>query len=227
MSRLIVNQIQGDAVNKEIEIPTGHTVKVVGTLDTTSATVSRTVGSGEIIEHLTAPCDGRTVTGIERSYTWPTVSARYTSSSTSYATIPGSEISYTAPAGTKKILYDFYFKFGDRGYGGISHWTFQIGSTTVDSRRGRRTQSFSYENNNQHAEIMNHMSWVIEKATSDDINNLKLANLETAVTYKLLARNYNTSYMFETHKNTWWNGGGASGDDQQIVIPTLSMTAVG
>ena len=31
MSRLIVNQIQGDAVSKEIEIPTGHKLKAVDT----------------------------------------------------------------------------------------------------------------------------------------------------------------------------------------------------
>ena len=31
MSRLIVNQIQGDAVSKQIEIPTGHKLKVPGT----------------------------------------------------------------------------------------------------------------------------------------------------------------------------------------------------
>jgi len=225
MSRLIVNQIQGDAVSKEIEIPTGHTVKVEGVLDTTSAT--RTVGNGEIIEQLTAPCDGRTVTGIERSYTWPNVTGRYTSSSTSYADLPGSSISYTAPAGTKKVIYDFYFKFGDRGYGGISHHEFHLAGSAVTSRRGRRTLTFSYDNNNQHAELMIHMNYVIEKAASDDVDNLKLANLETANTYKIRSRNYDGGYMFEAHKNTWWNGTGASGDDQQIVVPTLTMTAIG
>lgn len=224
MSRLIVNQIQGDAVSKEIEIPSGHTVKVEGVLDTTSAT--RTVGSGEIIEHLSAPCDGRTVTGIERSYTWPNVTARYTTSSTSFADLPGSSISYTAPAGTKKVIYDFYFKFGDRGYGGISHFEFHLAGSAVTSRRGRRTLTFTYDTNN-HGEMMTHMNYVIEKASSDDVDNLKLANLETANTYKIRSRNYDTSYMFEAHRNSWWNGASASGDDQQIALPTLTMTAIG
>ena len=43
MSRLVVNQIQGDAVSKEIEIPSGHKLKAPGT---PIQIVTATTGSG-------------------------------------------------------------------------------------------------------------------------------------------------------------------------------------
>ena len=46
MSRLIVNQIQGDAVNKEIEIPTGHKLKAPGT---PVQIVTATTGTGTAV----------------------------------------------------------------------------------------------------------------------------------------------------------------------------------
>ena len=179
--------------------------------------------TGQVLEIISGLCDGRTVQGKNGTFTLPNAGNYWQSTSTTYQDIPGSSFSYTPPTGTKTVIYDWTVDFGDRGYGGISHYKFFIDSTEVTL--ARRTLSFSYESgNNQHGQLTIPFKYTINIGT-DDVPNGKVGTWTSDKTMKIMMRNYSGSYMTEFHHNTWWDGSGASGTNKYSV-PILTVTAM-
>ena len=74
----------------------------------TSTTVpsSSISGGGIVKEQLAMICDGQNYTVSSGTYTPTNVTAAQ-ALTTSYATVTGSELSYTPPSGTTCVVYDF------------------------------------------------------------------------------------------------------------------------
>ena len=177
-------------------------------------------GAGSVLQEIHGFCDGRTVSGITFSNVTATQAL-----TTSHADITGSEISYTPPTGTKTVVYTFSFNFHSDGLSGISHYKLLIDSTEVTL--ARRTIASAYDGNH-HATLMMNFEYPIlidSTLASDDIANGKLKSWTGAKTLKMQAREYSGSYQATIHKNNWWDGAGASGQDA-IGMPTISLKAI-
>ena len=48
----------------------------------------------------------------------------------------------------------------------------------------------------------------------------------SAKTIRVRFRNYNSSYTHSLHRNTYWNGSGASGSSQAPIKPTFYIQAI-
>ena len=86
--------------------------------------------SNNILEYLSAPADGRSVTVSSGTYTFQNVTAEQ-GLTTSYAAITGSSIDYVPPAGTKYVYYEFNCKIESTSRGGISGYIVRFNGTSV------------------------------------------------------------------------------------------------
>lgn len=175
---------------------------------------------GTVLQEIYGFCDGRTVSGI----TFGDVDS-VQGLTTSYADITGSTVAYTPPTGTKTVVYTFSFNFHTDAYSGISHYKLLIDSTEVTL--ARRTLASAYDGNHQ-ATLKMYFDYPIlidSSIAADDIANAKLKSWTSAKTIKMQGREYSSSYQASLHKNSWWDGTGASGTNN-VSIPTLSIKAI-
>lgn len=180
------------------------------------------IQAGNTIECLSGLCDGRTQTVQSGTYTFPNVTTTQ-NMSTSYATITGSEFTYTPPAGTTRVHYKFKFLFEDESYGGISHHKFFIDNVEVTN--ARTCLAFQYSTSS-HANMYVEHEWIIDcNASADNAANGSFTSWTTPKTMKWMGRDYSGSYQFRAHLNTWWDGTGASGTDL-FRVPQISITAI-
>ena len=177
-------------------------------------------GAGSVLQEIYGFCDGRTVAGI----TFPNVTA-VQALTTTHTDLTGTNITYTPPAGTKTVVYTVTLAWHSDDYSGISHFKFLIDSTEVTL--ARRTISASYEANHQPTFrlVFDYPILIDSTLASDDIANGKLKSWTGAKTLKMQAREYSGSYEATIHKNNWWDGAGASGQDN-IGMPTISLKAI-
>ena len=175
---------------------------------------------GTVLQEIYGFCDGRTVSGV----TFPDVTATQ-ALTTTHTDLTGSNITYTPPAGTTTVVYTFTFVFHSDEYSGISHYKLLIDSTEVVL--GRRTLASGYDSNHHATLRMNFDYPILIDSTlaSDDIANGKLKSWTSPRTLKMQAREYSGSYEATIHKNSWWDGAGASGDSV-IGTPTISLKAI-
>ena len=175
---------------------------------------------GSVLECISGPCNGSSVTVGSGTYTMPNVTGTQTLSTT-YTDITGSSISYTPPAGTKRVYYELYLTLSSIGYSGISHYKFFVDGT--EATDARRTEAYSYDGNTQ-GNLAVSLKWSIEVGGTADTDTPVLSSWTTAKTLKWQARNYDTAYKMELHRNHWWDGAGASGGDLWAA-PVLTITA--
>jgi len=182
------------------------------------------VSPGGILEYLTSPCNGRTITGISGSYTWPNVTSTQ-ALTTTYEDVTGSSISYTPPAGTKTVLYRFVWQIDVTANSGISHYKFRLdGTEVIPAYRSLAPGEYV---TNQHHNANEIFEWAIQcDADADDKANGKLASWTVPKNLKLEAREYSSTYQQELHKNTWRDAAGASAP-YILAVPTLTIIATG
>lgn len=175
---------------------------------------------GTVLQEIYGFCDGRTVSGV----TFPNVTANQ-ALTTTHTDLTGSNITYTPPAGTTTVVYTFTFNFHSDALSGISHYKLLIDSTEVVL--GRRTLASAYDGNHHATLRMNFDYPILIDSTlaSDDIANAKLKSWTGARTIKMQGREYSGSYQATVHKNSWWDGAGASGDSV-VGTPTISLKAI-
>jgi hypothetical protein len=65
---------------------------------------------GQIIEYLSSPCDGSSVTVGSGTYTFQNVTGVQTGTD-SYVDITGSSLAYTPPTGTTRVKYIFEYNW--------------------------------------------------------------------------------------------------------------------
>ena len=175
---------------------------------------------GTVLQEIYGFCDGRTVSGI----TFPNVTA-VQPLTTTHTDLTGTNITYTPPTGTTTVVYTVTWAWHSDEYSGISHFKFLIDSTEVTL--ARRTIASAYDSNHQAT-----FRWVFDypilidsTLASDDIANGKLKSWTSPRTLKMQGREYSGGYEANVHKNNWWDGAGASGQDA-IGMPTISLKAI-
>ena len=179
---------------------------------------------GEIIETISSSCDGSTVVVRSGSYVMANVTAVQNGTNT-FTTITGSSISYTPPAGTKRVHYRFWYHFDVTENSGISNHILQIDGTEVYP--SANTISSNYASTNwHHAGFPVSVEYTINcDADSDDANNGKFTSWTSPKTLRVQYREHSGSYESRLHYNTWWAGSSASAN-YQIMKPHLTIQAI-
>jgi len=214
-----------DALSFNVNATEAMSIASNGDITTAGSITPGTYKPGEIIETIACMCDGSTVTVQSGSYTITDVTAAQ-ASTTSYAVMNGSSISYTPPAGTKRVLYRYNFKFDSTGYSSISHFKFQIDGTDVVP--ASRQYSSNYASTNwHHANLELGIEWVIDcDAASNDAANGKFTSWTSPKTLRGLFREYGGGYSATLHNNVWWDGTSASGGYAAPIKPFLYIQAI-
>lgn len=185
---------------------------------TTASGLSRPRGS--VIEEVSGICDGRTVISESGVYTMPNVTA-VLNLTTSYQALTGSELTYFAPVGTKRVKYQLEVKLKASGYSGISHYKLFVDD--VEVTKFRTTRNYSYSSSNQ-GNLYESFVWVFDCDGTADAATGTFDGWVGGKTIRMTAREYNSSYQMQLHNNTWWDGSGASGTEQ-LGEPILTITA--
>ena len=214
-----------DALSFNVNATEAMSIASNGDITTAGSITPGTYKPGEIIETIACMCDGSTVTVQSGSYTITNVTAAQ-ASTTSYAVMNGSSISYTPPAGTKRVLYRYNFKFDSTGYSSISHFKFQIDGTDVVP--ASRQYSSNYASTNwHHANLELGIEWVIDcDAASNDAANGKFTSWTSPKTLRGVFREYGGGYSATLHNNVWWDGTSASGGYAAPIKPFLYIQAI-
>jgi len=175
---------------------------------------------GSIIEEVSGICDGRIVRAESGVYAMPNVTA-VLNLTTSYQALTGSELTYFAPAGTKRVKYQLEVKLKATGYSGISHYKLFVDD--VEVTKFRTTRNYSYSSSNQ-GNLYESFVWVFDCDGTADADTGTFSEWIGGKTIRMTAREYNSSYQMQLHNNSWWDGTGASGVEQ-LGEPILTITA--
>ena len=171
---------------------------------------------GGVIETLTGMCNGQTVVGKSGSYTWPNVTAYQSVTSTTYADLDGSEITYTPPAGATKVVYKVTLHSCQLDAGPILHYKFYIDSDEVSLARNTCRIGTS-------TEVISVFEYVIEIGGVADSATGRLASWTTPKTLKRQVRCYSTSYRGLVNAFLRWDGVDTT---FHFVTPSLTITAI-
>jgi len=168
---------------------------------------------GQVIEYLTSPCDGSSVTVGSGTYTFPNVTA-VTASVLTYTDVTGSNIAYTPPAGTSRVVYDFQYAMRWDSDHAISHWKFFIDANEVTYARFSRS--------GRYPEDRYSFVWTIAIGGSANTNTGRQATWTTAKTLKMQWRSYAAANARGVHGTTYWDGAGST----QFSMPVLTIIAI-
>ena len=202
---------------------TGATIQA----DVTGQLTNTGTQTGQILETIACMCDGRTVTVPSGSYTIANVTTAQ-ASTTTLATAIGSEISYTPPAGTKTLVYNYEFQFDVTANSGLSHFHTQVDGTKVLA--SARSFSSNYASTNwNHAQMRFSAGYTFDlNAGNTDVaqGKFQTGTWTSAKTIRGQFRQYNSNYTISLHRNQHWNGNNASGTNQAPIKPTLYIQAL-
>ena len=174
-------------------------------------------GPGKIIEMLTGTCDGRTVVGVSGSYTWPNGTQHIPN--TTFVDMNGSVISYTPPAGTNVVKYEFNFQAGYYATNApLYHMKFLFDGTEVE--HAKMSQYMYYDDRK------NYVVALSLNNDTPDITDGRIGTWNTAKEMKIQIRSYTASYRPDVNSTNYWLGP-SSGVERQHVKPTLTITAIG
>ena len=175
--------------------------------------VSADLGKGQVLEVLSSPCDGSTVSVGSGNYTFENVTAAQVLS-TSYADVTGSSIAYTPPSGTSSVIYNFNFHQSRRDTAVFSSFRFYIDSDEVVYARKQLS--------GDQLDTMTFLTWPIHIGGTPNTNTGRLASWTSAKTLKIEARDYSSAADANLHLSTHWDGSGAD----MFIMPTLTITAI-
>lgn len=178
-------------------------------------------GGSNILEELIGACDGSSVTVPSGTYTFANIT-NLTSLTTANNTIPGSEISYTPPAGATRVMYSFEFKIEQVSYSGISHYKLLVDDVEVTA--AYRDFAFAY-NSNEHSSDVFIMHYVFDlTASSDNIADGEFNGWDSPKTIKVTGREYSGTYQVNVNSNHYRDGATATGQ-YEVAKPILTIKA--
>tara|TARA_B100000214_G_scaffold278917_1_gene208682 strand:- start:496 stop:1206 length:711 start_codon:yes stop_codon:yes gene_type:complete len=179
--------------------------------------------AGQILETIEALADGTSVTVQSGTYTFTDVTTEQVLAN-SIASINGSSISYVPPAGTTRVIYEFYVFLRELTDGRIlAHFRGRVDGTNNNQARHTVRDVASADLSDGQMWVYNKMILTIGQVGSDDIANGKLASYNTARTLDFTARRYSSNYESGLHMTNQWNGTG----DDVLVKPHIRITAIG
>jgi hypothetical protein len=183
--------------------------------------------SNNVIEVIEGVADGRVVTINDNSYTFGNVTS-YTSLSTSYTDVAGSNITYTPPVDSKYVSYKCYFKHKAIDFGGITGYRIVLDGSAVTNSVRHISGNYSNGSNN-HAQFLCMAMFVFDLTVSSDniaVGQIAKSNWTSNKIIKVQARDYSSSYDSWVNYNYWLDGTGATGV-RQIDRPTVQVIAYG
>jgi len=157
--------------------------------------------TSNVLEVLSAPCDGRTVTVSSGTYTVENVTAS-SQPTTTYIDYPGSVINYLPPTGTKRVIYEFNTNIGWDNAHAITDCRLYIADTEVTAaKRGV---------GGQYNDSLIDLKWTFEIGDTADAANGVVTSWNTAKELKWMARNYGTSNDHKLNAQRYRDGGSSS-----------------
>jgi hypothetical protein len=170
--------------------------------------------AGQIIETISSPCDGSTVVVQSGSYTVQNVTTQQLYVGATYTDITGSSLSYTPPAGTTRVEYEFQFASYWVGAHAINDYKFFIdGAEVVFARHNRSSQ---------YLEDRSIFRWTIAIGGTPNANTGRIATWTTPKIMKMQFRNYGASNYANLHGTTYWD----ALSSVQFSMPSIKITAI-
>jgi hypothetical protein len=148
------------------------------------------------------------------SYTVQNVTTQQTYVGATYTDITGSSITYTPPAGTTRVQYEFQFASYWQGAHAINDYKFFIdGAEVVYARHNRSAQ---------YIEDRCTFVWTIAIGGTPSANTGRIATWTTPKIMKMQFRNYGGSNYANLHGTTYWDGTSSI----QFSMPHIKITAI-
>ena len=181
----------------------------------TTGGIITTTGLINVKEQLVMLCDGNNYTVSSGTYTPENVSAIQLGT-TSFVDLTGSSISYTPPAGTTMVRYQFVFHFCYVDTFGIGHFKFLVDSDEVT--KARVTMSA-----NGNLQTLTTLDYFLPIGGFADTTTGRQASWTTAKTLKVQFREYNAANEAKAHGTHHFDGAGSA----EFHMPKLAITALG
>lgn len=169
---------------------------------------------GQVVEILSSPCDGSTVTVGSGTYTVQNVTGIYTLTD-AYTDVPGSVLVYVPPAGATRVKYTFHFNhYWPSGTHCISHHKFFIDGVEVVFARHNRSGYYP--------EGRYSFEWAIAIGGAANANTGRQATWTTGKTLKMQSRRYAAGNPISLHGTTYWDGTSSV----QFGMPVIEIEAI-
>ena len=187
----------------------------VSDISSIASAILSPANTGRVKEVVPLVCNGSSVTVESGTYTSVNVTATYNSTS-SYADLTGSKLTYTPPAGTTTVIYEFSFGYGYVDATAHFHLKFFIAGAEVVHGR-RLTTGYS------HTGSVVPYRWVIQIGGDENANTGQLSSWTSRKELNMQFRDYSASLQGKMHGTTYWDGTGGN----QLMVPTLTITSLG
>jgi hypothetical protein len=172
---------------------------------------------GQIIEYLSSPCDGSSVTVGSGTYTFGNVTTTQILTDT-LTDITGSTIVYTPPEGTTRVIYSFNCMVGSSNIQTINAWRLLVdGIEIAYARRGFSAHSY--------LDVGMQYDWTFAIGGVTNNNTGRYSTWTAPKTIKLQARKWPGSYASLIHSCYHYPGIG-DGYQKPFMMPTLNITAI-
>lgn len=168
---------------------------------------------GQIIEYLSSPCDGSSVTVASGTYTFQTVTGVQALVANTFNDITGSTITYTPPVGTTRVIYKFYYALGWDQDHAISYHKFFIDGVEVTNAKFNRS--------GRYPEDKYAFEWPIAIGGTANPATGRQSSWTTPKTLKMQAADFGDSNSRFLHSG---NYGHLSGN--ALSQPTLTIIAI-
>ena len=173
---------------------TVQNLTVSGTLSYESVTAQASLPAvpspGTTLETLVGLCDGRSITVASGTYTMPNVTSAQTAPGT-FTQVTGSNITYTPPAGTKRVVYEFNFTHASVDANGITYFKYRVDGVDV-------SRSFFVASDNSGHDYV-HFLWEHTIGDGDDADTGKFDTWTSGKTLDLVLLRHGTSNEGEVH----------------------------
>ena len=169
----------------------------------------------QVLEQFYSPCDGSVIAASAGNITIGDVDAAV-DQTTSYVEVPGSSITYTPPAGTTQVIYEYRFHWGAGDSIPLYHIKLFLGGTEVSE--ARHTQYAG----NRDQEV--YFKWAFNIGGSAVDATGRVASWSSGKEIKLEGREYGSSNEVSLFKIYFWDG---STNQAIFTRPSVGITAIG
>lgn len=171
---------------------------------------------GQIIEILSSPCDGSSVTVGSGTYVFPNVTSYQGYVGNVWTDINGSSMTYQPPAGATRVRYEFGFSSYWLAAHAINSYKFFLDSNEVVY--ARHTRSGYYQ------ESRYNFDWTIAIGGVANPNTGRVATWSAPKTFKMQYYQYGSSNYANLHSTQYWEN--ASVPNVNLSVPILTITAI-
>jgi hypothetical protein len=159
------------------------------------------VQSGQVIESISSPCDGSSITVRSGSYT-------------TFTDLTGSSFTYTPPSIATRVVYEFNWHESYVDTYGVGHHKFLIDSDEVTNARFNCRGTFWGH--------PTRFRWIINIGGVADADDGRVASWTSNKTLKLQLREFGSGNEVKAHATEGYDGGATD----VFSMPTLSITAI-